>query len=102
MKPDIAYAVAVQLLARHWCFRPLACDCEESIERWWLGADAGVTRAQLRSALAWLERIGAIESLRAADGRVRYRRRLDFDSQAMQHIAEDEPTEGDGAGHQRH
>ena len=89
MDPDAAYAVAVRLLARHWHEHPHSCDCEEGIEKWWIGSSANVTRAQLRAALQWLEKRGAVESLRAGDGRVRYRRRADFDTEVLRRMAAD-------------
>src|SRR5262249_3925635 len=88
MDLDPGYAVAVRLLARHWCAHPLACDCEDSIEKWWMDSAANITRKQLHDALIWLERCGAVESLPAGDGRVRYRRRSEFAPDELRRIAD--------------
>jgi len=64
----------VQLLSRYLRSNPHACDTVDAIARWWLQPDASRDTASLEAALHRLERLGLVESLHAADGRVRYRR----------------------------
>jgi hypothetical protein len=100
MEPGADYVSAVRQLARHWCANPLACDCEDSIERWWMVNEENITRTQLHQALLWLEQCGAIESLRAGDGRVHYRRRHEFDAGRLWRIG-NEPVADAPASHPR-
>lgn len=73
MKPDVV--TMVQKLSRYLRSHPDACDTPEGIARWWLDADPPpLPVALVETALAWMVSRGAVESLHAADGRVRYRR----------------------------
>jgi len=73
MKPDVM--TMVQKLSRYLRSHPDACDTPEGIARWWIDADPPPLPVSLvETALAWMASRGAVESLRAADGRVRYRR----------------------------
>lgn len=73
MKPDVV--TMVQKLSRYLRSHPDACDTPEGIARWWLDADPPPLPVSLvEAALAWMVSRGAVESLHAADGRVRYRR----------------------------
>jgi len=74
MATDPEVMTLVQLLSRYLRDNPHACDTVEGIARWWLGPDAVLDTATLEAALRWLETYRLIEPLRAADGRVRYRR----------------------------
>ena len=75
----------VRLLCRYLRENPMACDTPDGIARWWLATASGETPVRgdsLQRALDWLETRGLVERLRAADGRVRYRRvpgDVDFD-----------------------
>lgn len=73
MAADDDVTALVRSLNRYLRDNPLACDGAEGIARWWLAApvDAGT----LADALALMLARGEIQALRAADGRVRYRRR---------------------------
>jgi len=69
-----AVAALVQQLTAYLRDNPLACDTQEGIARWWLAPGAVVDNQQLSLALERMRQRGEIEQLRAADGRVRYRR----------------------------
>lgn len=60
-------------LARYLRANPLAGDTKEGIAQWWLGF-ASVPVDVVERALALLQEAGVLETVRAADGRVRYRR----------------------------
>ena len=64
----------VQQLSRYLSSHPQACDTPEGIAHWWGEGDAVLPVADVESALAWLAACGIVESLTAADGRVRFRR----------------------------
>jgi hypothetical protein len=66
--------VIVQHLSRYLRSHPEACDTSEGIARWWLGADAATPLTSVESALGWMSQRGLVASVRAADGRVRFRR----------------------------
>lgn len=52
---------------------PRSADTAEGAARWWLRtAPAG---EKVHAALRWMESLGVVEALRAADGRVRFRLR---------------------------
>lgn len=74
MPADDDVSALVRLLSRYLRDNPLACDTAEGIARWWLASAAPVDMRLLMSALERMQATGAIEVLRAADGRVRYRR----------------------------
>lgn len=64
----------VQELSHYLRSHPDACDTPEGIAHWWTG-DAGPAPVSLvETALAWMADCGVVESLTAADGRVRIRR----------------------------
>jgi hypothetical protein len=73
MSADDDVTALVRSLNRYLRDNPLACDSADGIARWWLAAppDPGT----LDAALVRMAREGEIQALRAADGRVRYRRR---------------------------
>jgi hypothetical protein len=78
IEPDVM--TIVQHLSRYLRQHPEACDTPEGIARWWLDADPPpVPVAAVESALGWMSAVGVVESSRAADGRVRYRRAGDID-----------------------
>jgi hypothetical protein len=60
-------------LARYLRTNPLATDTKEGITQWWLGLQTSCVES-VELALGALERAGLIVAVRAADGRVRYRR----------------------------
>jgi DNA-binding transcriptional ArsR family regulator len=69
-------------LARYLRINPLAGDTREGIAQWWLGL-ASVSTETVERALALLQKAGAVEAVRAVDGRVRYRRvSIDADGDA--------------------
>lgn len=60
-------------LSRYMRLNPLACDTIEGITAWWLNAP-DAKEADVLQALDLLQRGGLLQSHRAADGRIRYRR----------------------------
>ncbi|MFC4527101.1 hypothetical protein ISN76_10385 [Dyella halodurans] len=60
-------------LARYLRANPLAGDTKEGIAQWWLGF-ASVSVDVVGRAIALLQEAGVLETVRAADGHVRYRR----------------------------
>ena len=73
MSQNASKCELIKRIARYLRINPLASDTREGIARWWVAAD-GVDLAILDEALAWLVADGVVESVNAADGRVRYRR----------------------------
>jgi hypothetical protein len=69
VKAVIAYIIA----------NPHACDNEEGIERWWL-SDSIQSSLDVVDALDWLVLHRCLETVTAADGRMRYRRLATDDS----------------------
>lgn len=67
----------VRALARHLRANPHASDTAEGIRLWWLDPEVEITMEQLQAAIGWLRDQGITEELRAADGRLRYRRIAD-------------------------
>jgi len=80
MSADDDVSALVRLLTRYLRDNPLACDTAEGIARWWLASVAPVDSRVLMNALDRMRATGAIEMLKAADGRVRYRRPADESS----------------------
>lgn len=83
----------VPRLARYLRENPRASDTEEGIGQWWLGIGP-LDLWKLRGALAWLVRAGIVSAVKAADGRVRYRRvsvDADADARLDQLIAQCQP-----------
>lgn len=79
--PESVFDVAC-CLARYLRINPLAGDTREGIAQWWLGL-ASVSTETVERALALLQEAGAVEAVRAVDGRVRYRRAsIDADGDA--------------------
>lgn len=71
--PDVM--TIVSSLSRYWRRHPDACDTCEGIARWWIDAGSVPVPPQaVEVALAWMSACGVVETLVAADGRVRYRR----------------------------
>jgi hypothetical protein len=76
MKPDVT--LTVQHLSRYLRNHPEACDTSEGIARWWVDADPPLLPLTVvEAALGWMSACGVVESSRAVDGRVRYRRVAD-------------------------
>jgi hypothetical protein len=72
---DPAITAIVSRLSQYWREHPDACDTSSGIARWWIDVDPQpVSAAQVEAALEWMSACGLVESLPAADGRVRYRR----------------------------
>lgn len=63
----------VRALSRYLRLNPLASDTLEGITQWWLKSK-DLSQAELLPALERMAQAGVVESTRAADGRVRYRR----------------------------
>ena len=63
----------VRKLALYLRRNPEACDTTEGIAQWWFDG-VQFQRQELAQALAILERVGLVESMRALDGHVLYRR----------------------------
>lgn len=68
VEPDV-----VRMLARYFGDNPLACDTPEGALRWWLPQDMDINEDMVVKALNTLVARGALQTLPAADGRVRYR-----------------------------
>jgi hypothetical protein len=63
----------VLALSQYLRMNPLASDTLEGITHWWLTA-RDVSQADLVQALERMTHAGVVESIRAADGQVRFRR----------------------------
>lgn len=63
----------VRALSRYLRLNPLASDTLKGITQWWLSSH-NFSPAALVCALERMEQAGVVESMRAADGQVRYRR----------------------------
>jgi len=63
----------VRALSRYLRLNPLAADTLEGITQWWLKAK-DLSQADLVQALERMAQAGVVESIRAADGQVRFRR----------------------------
>jgi hypothetical protein len=74
MSPQRLEAEVVRLLARYFHDNPLACDTAEGAMRWWLPQKDDISEGMVTTALDSLVAQGALETLPAVDGRVRYRR----------------------------
>lgn len=64
-------------LARYLSRHPAAGDTSDGIARWWFPEGAEVMLDDVEDALQWMANRGAILAVRAADGRVRWRRAVD-------------------------
>lgn len=73
MIPQRVEADVGRLLARYFRDNPLACDTPEGALRWWLPQDLDINEGMVVTALENLVALGALETLTAVDGRVRYR-----------------------------
>lgn len=63
-----------QQLARYLRDHPDGCDTAEGIARWWMDPlEATVPEVMMEAALAWMTACQLMETLHAADGRIRYR-----------------------------
>jgi hypothetical protein len=75
MPIDPVVMTLVSDLARYWRQHPDACDTPTGIARWWIDVDRQpLTVAQVEGALGWMAARGVVRTVRAADGRVLYRR----------------------------
>jgi hypothetical protein len=92
--PDARVLLAMQRLISHWEQHPLACDDAEGMHRWWFGATAQFSVADLTIAAGRLASAGAAEARAAADGRLHWRRAAGFDAVALRRHA--------AAGERRH
>ncbi len=54
---------------------PNSADTAEGIARWWFDTPLRPTTEQVSAALRWMQALGVVEALHAADGKVRYRLR---------------------------
>jgi len=63
----------VRALSRYLRMNPLASDTLDGITQWWLKS-RDPSQADLLQALERMAQAGVVESTRAADGQVRYRR----------------------------
>lgn len=94
MDPHPVNMDLVAMLATHWIDHPSACDTPEGIRSWWVRAEWRVSHESVMAALGWLLNRGFIESVTAADGRVRFRRHerrraSEFD-ELVRHIRHDD------------
>ncbi len=63
-----------QQLARYLRDHPDGCDTAEGIARWWIDPDeTAVPVAVTEAALQWMTACQLLETLHAADGRIRFR-----------------------------
>ncbi len=51
---------------------PRSADTAEGAARWWFRSSPGPTNEKVHAALRWLEAMGVVETVQAADGRVRF------------------------------
>jgi len=72
MQPDVM--VIVQRLSRYLRSHPDACDTPDGIARWWMDDEGPLPVPAIETALVWMSECGLVESITAADGRVRFRR----------------------------
>ena len=84
MDPHVDLLLAMRCLIEHWNRYPQASDTVEGIHRWWLGPGLNASEVDVAAALDWLEHQGAVEAVRAANGRTRYRRSAGFDAAHVQ------------------
>jgi Fe2+ or Zn2+ uptake regulation protein len=71
--PDVTTVVSqINIYLRE---HPNSADTAEGIARWWFASVPRPTTEQVRVALRWMEALGVVEALPAADGKVRYRLR---------------------------
>lgn len=79
--PDAETVTTILQLTTYLNANPQACDSADGIARWWLpDLPAGAAgQAALQAALEFLQAVGLVECVRAADGRARWRR-TDADS----------------------
>lgn len=73
MPEDPELMSVVTRLCTYLRAHPRSADTAEGAARWWLRADPAAPGAKVHAALCWLEALGVVETLRAADGRVRFR-----------------------------
>jgi hypothetical protein len=70
---DQSIAMVVQRIAGYLRANPQAGDTTDGVAQWWLGRST-VSTELVEQALRWLESEGLLEAVRAADGRVHFRR----------------------------
>ena len=73
MRANEEISALVRALAGYLHANPLASDTCEGALTWWLGRQAGATAQQLQVAFDELVKLGLVERVTAADGKVRYR-----------------------------
>jgi len=70
---DDSIAMVVRRIAGYLRANPQAGDTTDGVAQWWFGGRA-VSTELVEHALRWLESEGLLDAVRAADGRVHYRR----------------------------
>lgn len=79
MSAELEIVTIVKRLSHYLRKNPQASDTPEGIACWWVEPGVATTPGAIEDALAWMVNCGALASVRAADGRVHYRRCLDSD-----------------------
>jgi hypothetical protein len=72
---DLDVTTVVSQLNIYLREHPNSADTAEGIARWWFDSVPRPTTEQVGAALSWMEALGVVEALPAADGKVRYRLR---------------------------
>ncbi len=83
MSPQCVEAELMRQLARYFRDNPLACDTAEGALRWWLPQESKVSESMVVTALNEMVAQGALETLTAVDGRIRYRRNAILESRSV-------------------
>jgi hypothetical protein len=98
MEPNPSEWRLVTELSTYWCEHPLACDTADGIRRWWLADGLDVPGDVVAAALAWMVAWNLVVASTAADGRIRFRRRVDVDMAKLRRLAGMHPdaSEPDG------
>ena len=76
MALDAKTLAIVHRLVQYLRDHPRAADGAQGIAVWWLSDYTLAHTTQLSAALTWMQQHRLIETVKAADGRVRYRRPL--------------------------
>ncbi|MFB9240328.1 hypothetical protein IV454_24115 [Massilia antarctica] len=87
MEPTSSEWRLVTKLSTYWYEHPLACDTAEGIRRWWLADGPDVPNDVVAAALAWMVTWNLVAASTAADGRIRFRRRVDLDIAKLRRLA---------------
>jgi len=73
MRANEEISALVRALAGYLHANPMASDTCEGALDWWLGRQGGATSQQVQDAFDELVKLGLVERVAAADGKVRYR-----------------------------